>query len=148
MREILFRGKTFRGEWITGLLAYDKSKNPDYPWYISKNAVPPFAYNVIPETVGEYTGLLEWHRHTKSWEREPQKVFEGDIVKVDLDWPPGGEGCRDGIIGVVVFVDGMFCFTSKPKSEDRMDRRELYDCYNIEVIGNITDTPELLKENV
>lgn len=82
MREILFRGKRVdNGEWIEGYLL-----NHEQKYYICNNCSDisygdngnriRFGcwYEVIPETVGQYTGLTA----------NGAKIFEGDIVR-DLE---------------------------------------------------------------
>lgn len=87
MREILFRGKRKdNGTWIIG----DIHKNADF----SKAHIHPIgekarSFDVIPETVGQYTGCLD---------KEGTKVFEGDIV-----WDNQEEE-----LGVVEFDEGEF----------------------------------------
>ena len=59
MRKILFRGKTKSGEWVYGGLF-----KTDEEYYILKDAddfydLWDLAECVIPETVGQYTGLTE-----------------------------------------------------------------------------------------
>ena len=50
MREILFKAKTISGNWVNGLLA-----NKDDKWYISNKVGMPFAYDVRPETICQFT---------------------------------------------------------------------------------------------
>lgn len=54
MREILFRGRTVKEQWAYGLLAHIGNA-----WYISNKAGVATAYEVIPSTVGQYTGLKD-----------------------------------------------------------------------------------------
>ncbi len=83
---------------------------------------------VIPETVGQYTGLTD---------KNGKKIFEGDIVK--------GLFVFGEISSVVIFKYGSFGI------EWNIDEIKVLDPFlglrNIEceVIGNIHDNPELLK---
>lgn len=116
MREILFRGKDIRGNWHIGLLAHIGNA-----WYISNKMGIATACEVIPDTIGQYTGLTD---------KNGEKIFEGDIVKYKSN-PP----CRIYYIGCefVMLWDKFACNFEQV----------YYD--EIEVIGNVYDNHELLE---
>ncbi len=125
MREILFRGKRKdNGEWVQGSLLIHKTFVDSSKWqyeivFYNERKVPEQRY-VIPETVGQYTGLPD---------KNGEKIFDGDIVL----W------C--GIKGAVVWDGHKFYIKSNLLWDFSHD-----DC--IEVIGNIHDNPELLGGDV
>ena len=134
MREILFKGKTTKGEWVEGLPTrkhpLDKEINriqllDDY----YENDITMFfcVKDIIPETVGQYTGLPDINN---------RKIFEGDIVK-----SYNAAGKMDGI-GVVHWSD---LFASWHIAENRSMYSGRIASY--EVIGNVHDNPELLEVN-
>ena len=90
-----------------------------------------YEYEVIPETVGQWTGLTD---------KYGIKIFEGDIIIVinlhdnhDLYWK---QPCGPVIPTLVSWDDENLSYDI-PR-----------DSYNFKVIGNIHDNPELLeKEN-
>lgn len=133
MREILFRGKDEFG-WIYGdLVQYENEV------CIKETMVAEFP--VIPETVGQYTGLKD---------KNGNKIFEGDIVVIRYK---SGEICS---IGDVQFDCGVFgaewvchkASRSMVGGWGQLHNLRRFDdeiIEHIEVIGNIHDNPELLK---
>lgn len=121
MREILFKGKDIRGNWHIGLLAHIGNA-----WYISNKAGTATAYEVIPNTIGQYTGLTD---------KNGKKIFEGDIV--ERLWLGEKHIYRiyydsdiASFIGADIYSKGFTTFD--------------YDACKFEVIGNTHDNPELL----
>lgn len=126
MREILFKAKTISGNWANGLLA-----NKDDKWYISNKTGSPFAYEVCPETLCQFTGLCD---------KNGNKIWENDILMAHLDdsYPEDAtyETVEWGAAGWV---------THEVNSTDRQHLDE-FDLEHFEVVGNIFDNPELLQE--
>lgn len=121
MREILFRGKDVKEHWHTGLLAHVGNA-----WYISNSAGIPTAYEVIPSTIGQYTGMDD---------RNDTKIFEGDIVEVNrLGGKYRYQICYDKGLASFIGLRGIGYTTFT------------YDSDGFEIIGNVYDNPELLKE--
>ena len=128
MREILFRGKDIKGNWHIGLLAHIGNA-----WYISNKAGVATAFEVIPETVGQYTGLTD---------KNGKKIFEGDVVKREYTLRRGEtKKTRETQIGVVSYSNKQcgFCL------DKVCILRKPWDGDTLEIIGNIHDNPELLK---
>lgn len=126
MREILFRGKTSQTKWVYGDIVQE-----DELTYIreNKNTADNYYYKnyiVYMDSLSQYTGIDD---------KNGVKVFESDILKV-RDSLPGGEM---EFIGVVEFRDGSFVIVN-----DEMTHYRWID-YEIEVIGNKFDNPELLE---
>lgn len=138
MREILFRGKRIsNGKWIEGYYEYDESgqttEEPTaYIYHLNNHPCGWFLipYEVIPETVGQYTGLTD---------KNGKKIFEGDILEfsdrlVVVFWH-AHLGCWDS---------NFLKYTNKENGKDDMSPSR-WD-YKSKVIGNIHDNPELLNE--
>ena len=135
MREILFRGKRIdNGEWVEGYLflitkhsVQQKSLIPCIQ-VIYPNNLNHISYEVIPESVGQFTG-----RQDSS--KIGNEVFEGDII----------ENCDTKLLEVVYWNEdesAWFCkYTDGNRTVSLSDSLGNLN----EVIGNIHDNPELLK---
>ena len=136
-REIKFRGKRLdNGEWVYGDLCHNTLGMAKWimPWGVGE---PRFT-NIDPATVGQYTGLKDSKR-TEEYP-EGQKIYEGDIVKaVALANDHNQRGAIT--ISAVEYWMGNACLkiTYIPLYPFIVD-------HSFEVIGNIHDNPDLLKE--
>ena len=139
MREILFRGKRVdNGEWVEGNYILQNDNEPERGNYLKtyiklRNYVN--KYEVVPETVGQYTGLCD---------KNGKKVFEGDIVEghCHSQWSHNLQRC--------VVEYSRYGFEAREYIEH--NGNTWYNSYkvmfskDVVVIGNIHDNPELLKE--
>jgi uncharacterized phage protein (TIGR01671 family) len=133
MREILFRGKCVdNGEWVYGDLQqmetmYILSKEKQTPPHIGCFWKPNM---VIPETVGQFTGLTD---------KNGKKIFEGDVVRETF--------LATDVIGDIRYIDGCFDFVFKRDGREVRDYLKCLTCNHcVEIIGNIHDNPELLED--
>ena len=128
-REILFRGKRAdNGEWIYGYLIGNNVIAGEVVDFDEDYFNTEFWYKVDPETVGQFTGLTD---------KNGTKVFEGAIVRSYDD-------SEDELTNGVVVFNADFCSfcVSMKGHEDVM----LVAHWQYEMIGNIYDNPELLKQ--
>ena len=139
MREILFRGKhSPKSMWDYGDLYIDHDKV-----YISmreKMHGVRVHGEVIPDTVGQFTGLTD---------KNGTKIFEGDILSIARRMDGMGTYYFPAIeypVNVVVKWD-MCSWMWETIAEDTryISFPDAWCHYECEVIGNIHDNPELME---
>ncbi len=146
-RLIEFRGKHKNTkEWVYGYYApfFDEDTLEIIPAIISLSAERLDIYPVIPETVGQYTGITD---------KNGKKIFEDDILRIGycFGWDSEQEKKvpEEEYISKVYSIDACpFCVDLQHCDGDMSPVAWLdwsYDDTEIEVIGNIHDNPELLK---
>lgn len=147
MREILFRGKRIdNGEWIQGSFVIhgdDYYIAPDINAYTSiggrgKGKYMLFGryYQVVPETVGQYTGMTD---------KNGKKIFEGDVLNVHDQIPMFDGYDTDEIVynGKVMYIKNQGMYVCEGNNDgNALCALNLGKC---EIIGNVHDNPELLE---
>ena len=169
MRDIIFRGKRSNdGKWIYGSYVYQYGANMIYLPDGTDQECGFDYYHIVPETVGQYTGLTD---------KNGKKIFEGDILKGKHNWRSWNYSSDN--TEEEFFAQKIRGAYGKHKSEEYAlfdeDRYFYYRNYaveyyaknggyrvrnggqfhsltqsyiynrDLEVIGNIHDNPELLK---
>lgn len=138
MRTIKFRGKCvpdskYAGEWVEGGYApldeESTSKNKGEGLivvFLGDNCS--CSYHVITESVGQFTGL---------YDKNGKEIYEGDIISFvkGLKKTENGDWEDNVRIYEVKFEEAQFNISCLSKVTN-----------SIEIIGNIYDNPELLKE--
>ena len=125
MREVLFRGKEVAdGKWIEGFYSAEEYN----PYSGEVEHIPRIqiigkcvSLGVIPETVGQYTGLTD---------KNGVRIFEGDIVDYISSDVIGNPKTGTIIVEDMTDYDTMIYLNH---SEE------------LQIIGNIHDNPDILK---
>lgn len=141
MREILFRGKTESGQWVYGDFAHPCHivfTSIGFDEVLNQENVPIVNEElVVPETVGQYTGLTD---------KNGKKIFEGDIVKFTDRYKSIDNKEQSGI-AKIEFLNCKFMYLGCYDRGNPGVWLSLSDSsVKFEVIGNIHDNPELLEE--
>lgn len=147
MREIKFRGKRIdNNKWIYGSLIiepnlpkfssiYSDINNKGKSQYLIYpiDARDGRAVEVIPESVGQYIGLKD---------KNGKEIYEGNIL--------GDVGCEETEIhGIVKWMDDRGTYYLVGEDGYVTDSDYCYDGLDwnkLEIIGEIHENPELLKE--
>lgn len=151
MREILFRGKRIdNGEWVEGYYMKhinrtlcpinDSVKEKDVEYIIFHDAFSDWnmprgieGTDIDPATLGQYTGLTD---------KNGQKIFEGDILRVEetrFDITNGLSEIRYKN-RYVHFDEGGFC-----AGNNFLQSYLFWGEFQGRIIGNIHDNPELME---
>ena len=152
MSEILFKGKRKdNGEWVYGYYCKYGHTGKEKHYIIPSYASDLYAIDVIPETIGQYTGLTD---------KNGKKIFEGDIVEfyffdnghkntktMLIEWIDSGFRMRELFRNYRLSDDFTIIeekiFTYRGDIKNGVCKTN--NVYFVEVIGNICDNPELLK---
>ena len=144
MRENLFRGLDKRynkaagheyNVWRHGSLIEYSSGQAAIVAKADRYGHGEFTNEVVPETAGQYTGLDD---------KNGVSIFEGDVVTAswyDYEEP------REDTFGEVIFNEGWCSYCIWNEAENVMSEMNGQGAYEweIEVIGNIHDNPELVE---
>ena len=120
MREILFRGKrVVNGKWVEGFM-YSQHFPLEFrdDFYIRCYDTD---YLVLPETVGQYTGLTD---------KNGVRIFEGDIVDYISSDVIGNPKTGTIIVEDMTDYDTMIYLNHSDE---------------LQIVGNIHDNPDILK---
>lgn len=179
MREILFRGfhedengketicldgRKIKGFWVYGyyfihnpeMACLSSDQKPLRHLIIKDGSCdwgfePPIeSFEVIPETVGQYTGLTD---------KTDKMIFENDIIKTQpySDRPYSAKAKSKQHVGVVYYHIRQFKNSKNQQNYEALWDVKIKDMgkyvnyswsafYRCEVIGNIFSNPELLKD--
>ena len=137
MREILFRGKCIdTGEWVYGYYVRTIEENADHSLF-EKDWIYDYEgwcrYEVIPETVGQYTGLDD---------KNGVKIFEGDVHKY---------GGRHFPVKFGYYIDDdthveMYGWYLDSNSLEEQGSLGVDSEKYVNIIGNLHDNQELMGE--
>jgi len=152
MRQIKFRGKNSKDEWVYGSLIINETENEKGKFQVA------FIVQGLPcasdggdfytarmervkiENIGQFTGL---------YDKNGKEIYEGDIVRHPYVDPIFGDLVEskdgEGVTSKVVFHDGAFVVKYDENDFIYLDAFTRHGY--VEVVGNIYDNPELLKDN-
>ena len=138
MRDIKFRGKNVLGKWVHGDLV--RTKKLTFIC-VPKSNTGTTNYNIEDtETIGQFTGL---------YDRKKVPIYEGDIVSFKVKGEP--KVTQKVVMefneehGAYLF--GIYKGSKMPCGKTtRMNKYTRKSVYDVEVLGNKFDNPDLLGE--
>lgn len=136
-REILFKAKRFdNGEWVEGYYFCAGAKYMILNFTEKNCELYHNMYEVQADTICQYTGLNDKYGN---------KIWENDIVKYpdcEMSTEAGYGDCFENVGSVQWDAESMsFFFTDRVT----VDMGDIIINDEVEVLGNIFDTPELLE---
>ena len=135
-REIKYRGMDIVNEWHFGLLSISQGKKgqPEKGYYISNQSGNPWAYQIKPDTLSEYTGIDD---------KDNNDIYESDICRFyNSDSAFGFD-----YIALIEYQYGAFCIRRKIDKGNDIFLLPLAILINsiipctIEIIGNKYQNP-------
>ena len=144
MREIIFRGiRKDTHEWVYGFYGeyFDGKRNVPCVSVVDTHVITgALCYEVIPETVGQYTGLKD---------KNGRQIFEGDIIVYgDANYVVCFDSASFGFMWQEYQGEKAFSYVIYfDNYENGLDIDEETNQIDIEVAGNIHDNPDLVDKN-
>ena len=141
MGEIKFRGKRIpNGKWMYGFLLEDENGHV----FITNNRGDSCIWEQVdPDTVGQFTGFKC---------NQAKEIYDGDIIRIDRGEHPLSHQKDHNEIHLVHYWMGCPVYYTRIATGecDVIYLHQLWQGHNrgiaCEVIGNIHDNPELLKQ--
>lgn len=143
MRESCFRGKRIpHGEWVEGSLHIewgetDKDGNRERDYRIL--GMRGECDYIDPDTVGEFSGKRD---------KNDRRIFEGDIGRYRQTDGAKRNGTSILCTGKVIYNTETASYAVESRDEAGCRYFDYFPIKDFEVIGNIYDNPEMLKQEV
>lgn len=146
LRKDSFRGKKKSdNQWAYGYPYITQDAHYELLSYSDKLKLEYFSSEIIPETLGQFTGVYDktewsslskaeqkkWRKHYNKEDWKGKPIFEGDIVKSGF------------YTYVVYYSNNHAAFLLREPGEEILARH--ISTHNLKVIGNRFDNPDLLE---